>query len=161
MGEYVKMPQQGHSCFPKAAKLLSQTGGFGLSSQDNANGFIFARTGKFMKRFFKAAWYSTLFTSATLLTVGFNSVSVIAQTLYNPLPLSSGEEITDSLSEQDIPTGDGGFSRDYKVNLQDGDQVAIDLISDLGVRESRRHELRCCPGAARWRPAQLRHRGRP
>ncbi|MDB9314084.1 PPC domain-containing protein [Spirulina sp. CS-785/01] len=83
-----------------------------------------------MKRFFKAAWYSTLFTGATLFTVGMSSVRVNAQTLYNPLPLSSGQEVTDTLSEEDIPTGDGGFSRDYRVRLEDGDQVAIDLISD-------------------------------
>jgi hypothetical protein len=44
--------------------------------------------------------------------------------------LSSGEARVDTLSEQDIPTGDGGFFRDYQVNLQAGDNVAIDLESN-------------------------------
>ncbi|NJN72682.1 MAG: peptidase [Limnothrix sp. RL_2_0] len=51
-------------------------------------------------------------------------------TMYQPLPISSGQEIDDILSDADIPTGEGGFARDYLVNLQEGDQVAIDLLSD-------------------------------
>jgi len=39
-------------------------------------------------------------------------------------------EINDVLSEEDIPTGSGGFARDYTVYLEDGDQVAIDVISE-------------------------------
>ena len=49
--------------------------------------------------------------------------------LYNPLPLSPNEEITDNLTAADIPTGEGGFARDYRVDLTAGDQVAIDLKS--------------------------------
>jgi len=49
---------------------------------------------------------------------------------YSPIPLPSSNEIKDTLTEQDIPTGDGGFARDYSVNLEKGDQVAIDLISE-------------------------------
>ncbi|MEQ8956369.1 MAG: PPC domain-containing protein, partial [Coleofasciculus sp. C2-GNP5-27] len=33
-------------------------------------------------------------------------------------------------TDQDIPTGEGGFARDYTIELSAGDQVAIDLISD-------------------------------
>ncbi|MBE7383092.1 MAG: PPC domain-containing protein [Leptolyngbya sp. SIO1E4] len=52
------------------------------------------------------------------------------EALYNPIPLPKSNEITDTLSEVDIPTGFGGFARDYKVYLEDGDQVAIDLVSE-------------------------------
>jgi len=59
---------------------------------------------------------------------------VVAETsdslMYQPGSISSGREILDELSTSDIPTGEGGFARDYAVNLQQGDQVAIDLISD-------------------------------
>lgn len=51
-------------------------------------------------------------------------------TLYNPVSISSDKEIADTLTEKDIPTGEGGFARDYYVQLQKGDQVAIDLTSD-------------------------------
>ena len=50
--------------------------------------------------------------------------------LYHPIPLSLNTETTDTLSLQDIPTGEGGFARDYVVELEKGDQVAIDLKSD-------------------------------
>jgi hypothetical protein len=50
--------------------------------------------------------------------------------LYNPLSLPASGEIKDTLSEKDIPTGQGGFARDYKVELNAGDQVAIDVTSD-------------------------------
>lgn len=53
-----------------------------------------------------------------------------AQSLYNPIAFPSGGEIVDTLSEADIPTGQGGFARDYKIQLAAGDQVAIDLISE-------------------------------
>ena len=53
-----------------------------------------------------------------------------AQSLYNPIPLPAAGEIVDILSEADIPTGQGGFARDYQVQLSAGDQVAIDLISE-------------------------------
>jgi hypothetical protein len=50
--------------------------------------------------------------------------------LYNPVSISSEKEIDDTLTEKDIPTGEGGFARDYYLQLQKGDQVAIDLTSD-------------------------------
>jgi hypothetical protein len=69
------------------------------------------------------------------LLMGFFSLAVVPgvlaeNTMYRPLQISSGQEIDDILSDTDIPTGEGGFARDYLVNLQEGDQVAIDLISD-------------------------------
>nr|WP_232285663.1 PPC domain-containing protein [Crocosphaera chwakensis] len=52
------------------------------------------------------------------------------QAIYNPIPIKSNGAIADRLSEQDIPTGEGGFAKDYEIDLEKGDQVAIDLTSD-------------------------------
>ena len=65
------------------------------------------------------------------LTVGLSTVKATAQSImYTPIQLPKGNEITDTLSPEDIPTGFGGFARDYRVYLENGDQVAIDLVSD-------------------------------
>lgn len=72
----------------------------------------------------------------TLLAVGtsFLPSAVAQQTqptrLYNPIPLPATNQVSDTLSERDIPTGDGGFARDYLVRFNQGDNVAIDLTSD-------------------------------
>ncbi|MEL6909541.1 MAG: PPC domain-containing protein [Cyanobacteria bacterium J06629_2] len=50
--------------------------------------------------------------------------------IYDPPAITSETEISDILTEDDIPTGDGGFARDYFVELEKGDQVTIDLTSD-------------------------------
>jgi hypothetical protein len=50
--------------------------------------------------------------------------------IYNPIPIQENEPISDKLTSDDIPTGEGGFARDYVVNLQKGDQIAVDLTSD-------------------------------
>lgn len=50
--------------------------------------------------------------------------------IYDPPSITSETEISDTLTKNDIPTGDGGFARDYFVQLEKGDQVAIDLTSD-------------------------------
>lgn len=68
---------------------------------------------------------------AALLTLGLSVLPVSAQTaMYNPGRLPSNNEITDTLTNKDIPTGAGGFARDYVVTFQEGDQVAMDLLSD-------------------------------
>jgi hypothetical protein len=75
-------------------------------------------------------YLASLLATASLL-VGLKALPVKAQQkLYNPIPLPSNYEVADTLTDQDIPTGEGGFARDYLVQLQDGDQVAIDLTSD-------------------------------
>ncbi len=51
--------------------------------------------------------------------------------VYNPVKLPPNGEVKDVLSEQDIPTGDGGFARDYAIQLGSGDQLAIDLTSEV------------------------------
>ncbi|MBW4599635.1 MAG: PPC domain-containing protein [Calothrix sp. FI2-JRJ7] len=61
------------------------------------------------------------------------ATAVIAATpvqAYNPIPLPIGKEIKDNLTKSDFPIGEGGFARDYIVNLRAGDQIVIDLKSD-------------------------------
>ena len=50
--------------------------------------------------------------------------------IYTPIQLPTTGEVNDTLSDRDIPTGDGGFARDYAVQLMAGDRVEIDLTSD-------------------------------
>lgn len=66
----------------------------------------------------------------TLAMLGVATARVNAQTVYSPIEMPASREVNDTLTEQDIPTGVGGFARDYTVYLEDGDQVAIDVISD-------------------------------
>ena len=69
--------------------------------------------------------------SATALALVGTAMQAQAQTqVYSPIPLPASREINDALSERDIPTGFGGFARDYTVSLEAGDQVAIDVISE-------------------------------
>ncbi len=83
-----------------------------------------------MKNAFANRCYSGLVIATTLLIVG-QALQVEAQSqIYRPISVSGNYEVSDTLSEQDIPTGEGGFARDYHVRLEKGDQVAIDLLSD-------------------------------
>ncbi len=75
-------------------------------------------------------WRRAAFIPATVAVIAMSTVKVNAQAMYNPIELRGRSEITDTLSEKDIPTGQGGFARDYRVRLTDVDQVAIDLISE-------------------------------
>lgn len=72
------------------------------------------------------------FTPAIVLWTGVMGLQLpgSTQSLYNPIPLPSTGEMTDTLTERDIPTGQGGFARDYRVQFSAGDQVAIDVLSD-------------------------------
>jgi hypothetical protein len=71
------------------------------------------------------------FVAIAFLQIAFSSLESHAREgLYRPIPLILNTDITDILSDQDIPTGEGGFARDYQVKLIAGDQVAIDLKSD-------------------------------
>lgn len=55
----------------------------------------------------------------------------IAQTrIYNPLAITPGKSLTDKLTRNDIPTGQGGFARDYVVQLQAGNQITVDVSSE-------------------------------
>ncbi|MEO0455520.1 MAG: PPC domain-containing protein [Cyanobacteria bacterium P01_A01_bin.114] len=80
-------------------------------------------------KYTKTALRRALLVPAVLATLGLSAARAEAQ-LYNPISISSGEEMSDSLSPEDIPTGFGGFARDYTVELQAGDQITIDVLSD-------------------------------
>ncbi len=73
--------------------------------------------------------HSLLLPATVFLIVG-TGLRAQAQQMYSPIPLPASREINDTLSNRDIPTGFGGFARDYTVSLEAGDQVAIDVMSD-------------------------------
>jgi len=62
--------------------------------------------------------------------VAINAPTANAQSLYNPIPLPANGQVTDSLTDKDIPTGSGGFARDYAVSFKGGEQVVMDLTSE-------------------------------
>ena len=51
--------------------------------------------------------------------------------VYAPVQLPLSGEVKDTLSDRDIPTGDGGFARDYAIKLAAGENIAIDLTSEV------------------------------
>ena len=76
-------------------------------------------------------WLNPLSIAIALCTMGLQMLPVKAESkIYDPPSITSEKEISDTLTENDIPTGDGGFARDYFIELEKGDQVAIDLVSD-------------------------------
>lgn len=80
---------------------------------------------------FVREWYCGFSIWFALLTLGAIALPAKAQSkIYHPIPISSGKAIADTLSEQDIPTGEGGFARDYYVDLKKEDQVSIEVTSD-------------------------------
>ena len=84
-----------------------------------------------MTKAFAARFSFALLVPATLSAVSLTAVAARAQNqLYSPIPLSPSGEVSDTLTDKDIPIGEGGFARDYVVNLNGGDQVAIDLTSE-------------------------------
>ncbi len=72
----------------------------------------------------------TLFLTASLNFT--KSATVQAQSkVYNPISISTGNyEFSDRLSDRDIPTGEGGFARDYYIKLEEKERIAIKLTSD-------------------------------
>ncbi len=84
-----------------------------------------------ISKVFAAALKQVIIVPAILLTIGISTRAAFAQNkLYSPIPLTSSTEFTDTLSDKDIPTGQGGFARDYAVKLNKGDNLAVDLSSD-------------------------------
>ncbi len=83
-----------------------------------------------MAHSFAARFYSIL-VLLSFFAASMNPLKAIAQDpIYKPIPLKPGTTITDRLTEKDIPTGQGGFARDYVLQLKEGSQLAIDLTSD-------------------------------
>jgi len=80
---------------------------------------------------FGASLRQVIIVPATLLAMSMSTTAAFAQNkLYTPIPLPNSAEISDTLSDKDIPTGQGGFARDYLVRLTKGDNLAVDLSSD-------------------------------
>ncbi|MEA5554100.1 PPC domain-containing protein [Anabaena cylindrica UHCC 0172] len=81
---------------------------------------------------FAAALQKIIILPVSILAIGISINTAFAQksNLYSPIPLNSNIELTDTLSINDIPTGQGGFARDYTVQLNKGDNLAIDLSSE-------------------------------
>ena len=78
-----------------------------------------------------SSWYMISVFWTIMLAAALKALpSEAQQRMYNPLTLPSNQEVSDKLSDQDIPTGEGGFAKDYSVSLEEGDQVAVDLTSD-------------------------------
>jgi pre-peptidase len=85
-----------------------------------------------MNKAFAAGLKKLIIVPATLLAIGISTRAAFAQNkLYSPIPLTTGStELADTLSDKDIPTGQGGFARDYTVKLNKGDNLAVDLSSE-------------------------------
>jgi hypothetical protein len=83
-----------------------------------------------MRRFSVSRRSSTFFVCLALSLFGNFVLPARADKIYSPVPLSPNKEINDTLTDGDIPTGEGGFARDYAVQLEKGDQIAIDLQSE-------------------------------
>lgn len=82
------------------------------------------------KGFFSHCSKALLIPTAFFLIAATAEVAGAQTRVYNPISINPGAEVSDSLTDQDIPTGEQGFARDYVVNLTSGDQVTIDLASD-------------------------------
>lgn len=59
-----------------------------------------------------------------------NPASRVSTFVYTPVKLLPNIEVKETLSDRDIPTGDGGFARDYAIQLKAGDRIAIELSSE-------------------------------
>ncbi|NJL62790.1 MAG: peptidase [Methylacidiphilales bacterium] len=71
----------------------------------------------------------TIVISILIITSQIAVKAATANQAYNPIPLPLGKEIKDNLSKEDFPTGEGGFARDYIVNLKQGELVEIEVKS--------------------------------
>lgn len=84
-----------------------------------------------MTRFSRFFWSGIGFQAIAWGLGGVYGLPSQAQTpMYHPLALTMNTTVPDVLSDADIPTGDGGFARDYWVELKKGDQITIDVLSD-------------------------------
>lgn len=71
-----------------------------------------------------------LFTSACSILMCANVVGAQNRpTTYKPIPLE-GNEVTDVLSDKDIPTGQKGFARDYVIQTEKDDRLEISLTAE-------------------------------
>ncbi|MGI0481467.1 PPC domain-containing protein [Geminocystis sp. CENA526] len=74
--------------------------------------------------------YILTFCSLIISYHSFTLSAVGESQIYSPIPLQPNQLISDTLSSDDIPTGEGGFAKDYTIFLNKGDQIAIDVMSE-------------------------------
>jgi hypothetical protein len=101
--------------------------------QNSSNHPVFVGSvGQMISKALINSWQRVIIVPVALMTIGISTKSAFAQNkLYSPIPLNTNTaEFVDTLSEKDIPTGQGGFARDYVVKLNKGDSLAIDVSSD-------------------------------
>lgn len=69
--------------------------------------------------------------SSLIIPFHWLTFSALSQSkMYNPIPIQENQPIVDTLTSDDIPTGEGGFAKDHIINLEKGDQIAVDLTSE-------------------------------
>jgi hypothetical protein len=127
------MMRKGHPPKPYSKQFMPQFLPFPRLIPSSSNAFLFKLVFKIpvSKIPFSTKAQSILTFPLVLLMVGFQTLATNAQSrVYSPIPLTPGKNISDKLSNQDIPTGQGGFARDYIVQLEAGSQLTIDLTSN-------------------------------
>lgn len=64
---------------------------------------------------------------------GFAPVSSaqVRTLIYKPTAIASGVDVSDILTDKDIPTGQKGFARDYAINVQKDERLEI-LVNSGG-----------------------------
>jgi hypothetical protein len=88
---------------------------------------------KVFNNFFSGYKYYILLAYFTISSVRMSPLAAQSELqMYNPIPLPSNQEISDNISDRDIPTGEGGFARDYSVDLtsDDFDTVVVLVAAD-------------------------------
>lgn len=110
------------------SQLYFQTQGLKRSAKGPTIGHFFRSS--WVRRMVKNTSHFVV-TISSLVIVGTAPVRAASPPVYTPIPIGLGQEIKDTLSDRDIPTGQGGFARDYWVSLKVGDQIVVDLVSDV------------------------------
>ena len=57
------------------------------------------------------------------------SLAQVRSPIYKPTAIASGVDVSDILTDKDIPTGQKGFARDYAINVQKDDRLEISVNS--------------------------------
>jgi hypothetical protein len=57
------------------------------------------------------------------------SLAQVRTSVYKPTAIASGVDVSDILTDKDIPTGQKGFARDYAITVQKDDRLEISVNS--------------------------------
>ncbi len=84
-----------------------------------------------VKQFIKRAAQGEAGLLAALAIAGLTLPAIAAPIeIYKPQPLPESNAISGEITINDIPTGTGGFARDYRISVKTGDRLEIELTSD-------------------------------